>query len=69
MAQGASLPVLGASRFRYRVTLQAGLVDPGTGLPFADPQNHPVLESPFFDDITFAWQPVTGPKTLSWGAP
>jgi hypothetical protein len=38
--------------------------DPLTGNP--DPLNQPVLETPWFDDITFAWQPLSGPRVLSW---
>ena len=44
---GRSLP-----GFRYRVTFKPDPVDPDTGIP--DPLNQPVLESPWFDDITFA---------------
>jgi hypothetical protein len=53
--------------FRYRVTFRPDPVDPATGL--SDPDNQPVLESPWFDDITFAWQHMTGPKVLSWERP
>ena len=47
-------------RFRYRVSFQNDLQNfPG----------NPVLETPCFDDITLAWQPVTGPRILSWERP
>ena len=46
--------------FRYRVTFLPALADPG---------DDPALETPFFDDITFAWQRMTGPKVLSWERP
>ncbi len=51
--------------FRYRVRFRTSpLLDPVTGLP--DDANQPVLETPFLDDITFAWQPAEGPSVLSW---
>ena len=31
-----------------------------------DPTNQGVLETPFLDDITFTWQPASGPRVLSW---
>ena len=53
--------------FRYRVrflpTPTWDAVDPD----YRD--NHPVLETPFFDDITFACQSMTGPRLLSWESP
>jgi len=45
--------------FRYRVTFKPNL----------DDLSYPVLESPFLDDITFAWQAATGPRILGWGEP
>jgi len=42
--------------FRYRATFRPNLPD----------LSDPVLESPFLDDITFAWQPQGGPKILAW---
>jgi hypothetical protein len=53
--------------FRYRVTFRPDPLDPATGLP--DPDNQPVLESPWLDDITFAWQPLSGPRLLVWETP
>ncbi len=46
------------SNFRYRVRFRTDL---------ESPFNDPVLESPWFDDITFAWQAATGPKVRAWG--
>ena len=46
--------------FRYRVRFRNAL---------QDPVEDPILESPVLDDVTFAWQPATGPRILSWGAP
>ncbi len=43
--------------FRYRVTFKPNLPS----------LSDPVLESPFFDDVTFAWQPASGPRVLVWG--
>ena len=51
-------------RFRYRVNFINAIINPTTGLP--DPNNQGVLETPFLDDITFRWQPASGPKFLSW---
>ncbi len=49
--------------FRYRVRFRTSpLIDPLTGMP--DDANQPVLETPFLDDITFAWQPSGGPEIL-----
>ncbi len=45
------------SAYRYRATFRTNL---------ADPLNDPVLETPFLDDITLCWQPVSGPRVLSW---
>ena len=44
-------------RFHYRVTLASGV---------ADLLNDPVLETPFLDDITFAWQGAAGPRLSAW---
>ncbi len=44
--------------FRYRVTFKPNLPS----------LSDPVLESPFLDDVTFAWQPASGPRVLAWGA-
>ncbi len=43
--------------FRYRVRFICQV---------PDPRNDPVLETPFLDDITFAWQPLSGPRILDW---
>jgi hypothetical protein len=43
--------------FGYRVRFVTDLEDPA---------DEPMLETPFFDDITFAWQPLTGPRVLAW---
>jgi hypothetical protein len=45
------------SGFRYRAWIRPGL---------ADPMTQPVLETPFLDDITFAWQRATGPRVTAW---
>ncbi len=42
--------------FRYRATFKPNLAD----------LSDPVLESPFLDDVTFAWQPASGPRVLAW---
>ncbi len=44
--------------FRYRVRLESGVQDLLTA---------PALESPYFDDITFAWQSLYGPRVTAWG--
>ncbi len=49
--------------FCYRITFKSNPVDPITGLPDL---NQPVLESPCLDDITFACQPLSGPRILGW---
>jgi hypothetical protein len=59
LRQGAPLS-LSLSAFRYLVRFR-------TNLPF--PLNDPVLETPFLDDISFAWQPATGPRMLTWEHP
>ena len=43
--------------FRYRVGIKVEL---------ADPLNSPILESPVFEDVTFAWRPSSGPRILAW---
>jgi hypothetical protein len=43
--------------FCYRARFHAAL---------PNPLNQPVLETPFLDDVTFAWQPLTGPRVLGW---
>ena len=43
--------------WRYRVRIQA--TPP-------DPLNDPVLETPYFDDITFYCRLVQGPAILNW---
>ncbi len=43
--------------FRYRVRFVCQV---------PDPWDDPVLETPFLDDITFAWQPASGPRILAW---
>jgi hypothetical protein len=63
LAQGAGIGLV-LPAFRYRILLDANPVDPLTGT--SDRLNQPVLETPFFDDITFAWQPMTGPRVRSW---
>jgi len=53
------------SSFTYRVRfLTSPVLNPLTGLP--DETGQPVLETPFFDDITFAWQPSTGARIVSF---
>ncbi len=49
----------GLSSFRYRVRFRTELEDPA----------QPVLETPFLDDVTFAFQGATGPRLLSWSFP
>ncbi|MBI4230269.1 MAG: hypothetical protein HY608_05475, partial [Planctomycetes bacterium] len=51
---------------RYRVTFK-----PTPSWPAGDPRymNDPILESPWFDDITVLVQPRGYPRTLSWTAP
>ncbi len=56
---------LSLSSFRYRVCFRTSpLLDPVTGVP--DDANQPVLETPFLDDVTFAWQPAEGPRIFDW---
>ncbi len=54
-------------RFRYHVRFLVKPLDPVSGVP--DPMNQPVLESPWFDDITFAFQPASGPRVTAWERP
>ena len=63
MAEGAAVG-LGLPRFRYRVRIDANPVNPVTGA--SDRINQPVLETPFLDDITFLWQPASGPRIRTW---
>ncbi len=42
---------------RYRVTFRTLL---------EDPLNQPLLETPFLDDVTLAWQQVSGPRVTGW---
>jgi hypothetical protein len=59
LSQGAA-PAIGAqASFRYEVAFR-------TGIKALDV---PALESPFLDDITFAWQAVSGPRILGWERP
>ncbi len=44
-------------RFRYRARFRTTL---------EDPDDDPVLESPWLDDVTFFWQAATGPRVLAW---
>ncbi len=65
LTPGATLHAQAAqARFRYRARFRTRPVDPLTGLP--DPLGQPLLETPWLDDITFAWQPAAGPRVLSW---
>lgn len=48
--------------FRYRVRFL-----PTPGWAPADIPLQPVLESPWFEDITFLWQGAEGPRVLGWG--
>ncbi len=59
IAQGAALGT-SVPAFRYRLRFQTDL---------ADPINHPVLETPVFDDITFVIQRASGPQILAWTGP
>jgi hypothetical protein len=56
---GRRMPAL-----RYRVRF---LPTPTWSSAFRD--NNPVLETPFFDDISFACQPESGPRILTWERP
>jgi hypothetical protein len=46
--------------FRYQVLLK-------TGIPMPVALSTPALETPFLDDITFFWQPESGPRIRDWG--
>ncbi len=59
LSQGARID-LRLRRFRYRANFSTRM---------ADATNQGVLETPFLDDITFTWQPATGPRILDWSAP
>jgi len=56
LSQGDALGVTLKS-FRYRVRFRTEL---------NEPRNDPLLETPFLDDVTFAWQPLSGPRILAW---
>ncbi len=58
MSQGGAL-ALSTSRFRYRARFVTDL---------ASPDNEPLLESPWLDDVTFYVQSGSGPRLLSWDA-
>lgn len=60
LSNGARLD-LALPSFRYRVTFR-----PTSGWTDAQRDSQPVLESPWFDDITFAYQTVEGPRLLGW---
>jgi hypothetical protein len=55
LVQGARLDCL-LTQFRYRVRIK----------PNVDPLSDPVLETPFFDDITLAYVPSSGAKVTGW---
>ncbi len=57
LARGGAVTTAPLQRFRYRVRFETTLENPASD---------PVLETPFLDDVTFFWQPVTGPKVLAW---
>lgn len=63
LAQGVPLshPCQG---FRYRVRFKPHPLDPLTGIH--DPLNQPVLETPWFDDISFEWQSNKHPKYFAF---
>ncbi len=50
--------------FRYRVDFR-----PTPDWTPLDRLTQPVLETPFLDDITFAWQGTGGPRVLQWSCP
>jgi hypothetical protein len=60
LSQGGAI-ALKRDRFRYQVTFKPTPLWTAT-----ERLNQPVLESPWFDDITFAWQPAGGPAILLW---
>jgi hypothetical protein len=51
-------------RFRYRVRIR-----PTPAWTGAERQNQPVLETPYFDDITFACQGAEGPRVIGMDEP
>ncbi len=58
---GQGVPIrLELPSFCYRVTFKTAI---------EQPESDPLLETPFLDDVTFFWQPMTGPRVLSWDAP
>ncbi len=57
LVQGAPLGLVRPG-FRYRARFVNAL---------SDPVNQGVLESPFLDDVTFAFQRQGGPRLLAWG--
>ncbi len=63
LAQGAALH-LSLPAFRYRVTFR-----PTPDWTPDERLNQPVLETPFLDDVTFAWQACSGPRVLAWSGP
>jgi len=56
LTQGGAI-ALSLPGFRYRVRFVNAI---------ANPTENGVLETPFLDDITFAWQAATGPRILDW---
>ncbi len=56
LVQGGPAGVV-LGRFRYRVRFPTDLVHPA---------DDPLLETPFLDDVTFAWQSLSGPRILAW---
>ena len=50
--------------FRYRVWLR-----PTAGWTEDELIDHPVLQTPVFDDITFTYVTVGGPRIFSWEQP
>ena len=59
LSQGAAPAVGAQASFQCEVAFRTGI----TALDV------PALETPFLDDITFAWQPVSGPRILGWERP
>jgi hypothetical protein len=57
LQQGATLAEAPLAGFRFEAL-------PRTGI--ATPLGTPALESPYLDDVTFAWQDVAGPRILRW---
>lgn len=56
LGQGAGIG-MAASELRYLVRFKTAL---------EDPLNDPLLETPYFDDITFFWQGAEGPRLTGW---